>query len=107
MRDRQISVRHIADELGISKTPLYEVMSDYLSMKKVCTRWVPKLFTPLQCANQVDYCEELLENCNQALTGFFGRIVTRVETQIHHYDPLRQQEAKTWEKPGEKIPDRP
>ena len=44
MRDRQISVRRVADEVGISKTSLYEIMSDYLAMKKVCKRWAPPRF---------------------------------------------------------------
>ena len=61
IRDRQIPVRRVADELGISKTSLYEIISDYLSMKKFYTRWVPKLFTSLQHPNRVDCCEESLE----------------------------------------------
>ena len=107
MRDRQISVRRIADELGISKTSFYEIMSDYLGMKKVCTRWVPKFFTSLQRTNRVDCYEELLENCKQDPTGFFDRIVMRVEMWIHHYDPLSQQEAEIWTKSGEQTPVRP
>ena len=81
-------------------------MSDYLEMEKICSRWVLKLFTSLQCVNRVDCCEELLENFNQHPTGFVGRIMTKDETWIHHYDPLNQQEAKTWKKSGEKTPDR-
>ena len=71
MRDRQISIRPIADELAISKTSLYEIISNYLAMKKICTRWVPTCSTPLQRANRVDCCEEFLENCNQDPTEFF------------------------------------
>ena len=75
-------------------------------MKKVYTTWVPKLLTPLGHVNRVDCCEELLENCNQDSTGFFGRVVTEDETRMHHYDPLKHQEAKTWKKPDEKTPAR-
>ena len=92
--DQFLFVGRIADELSISKISSYEIMSNYLEMKTVSTRWMPKLFTPLQCANRVDCCEELLENYSQDLTGFFGRIVTRDETWMHHYDPLSLQEAK-------------
>ena len=106
MHDRQISVRRVANELAISKISLYEIISDYLRMKKVCTRWVSKLLTPLQCVNRFDCCEELLEDCSHDATGVFGYIVTENETWIHHYDPLNQREAKTWKKPGEKTPTR-
>ena len=81
---------------------LYEIVSGYLEMKKVCTRWVPKLLTPLQHANRIDCCEELREDCNPDPSECFDRMVTEDETWIQHYDPLDQQEAKTWKKPGEK-----
>ena len=102
--DRQISVRRVTDDSTISKTSLYEIMIDDLGTKKSYTRWVSQLFTSLQRANRGDCCEELLENCNQDLTGLFGRLVTRNETWIHYYDPLNQQEAKTLKKLGEKTP---
>ena len=76
MRDRQISVRRVADQLATTKTSLYDIMSDYLGMKKICTGWIPKLLSPLQCTSRVDCHEEFLENCNQDPTGSFGRIVT-------------------------------
>jgi hypothetical protein len=39
MRDRQISVRRVSNELGIPKTSGHKIMNDYLGMKKVSTRW--------------------------------------------------------------------
>jgi transposase len=65
MRDRQISVRHVAYELG---------------MKKVSTRWVPKLLTPIQRTNRVDCCQELLQESEESPTKFYDRIVTGDET---------------------------
>ena len=77
------------------KMSLYEIISDYLEMKKVCTRRVPKLLAPPQRANRVDCCEELMENCNQDPTAFFSNIMTEDQTWIYHYHPLSQQEVKT------------
>ena len=68
-------------------------------MKKAFTRWKSKRLTPPQRNNRVDCSEELLKNCKQDPTELFDHIVTgdedEDETWIHHYDPLRQQEAKT------------
>ena len=105
--DRQISAGRVADELGISEASLYEIISDYVGMKKVCMRSVPKLLTLLQCVNRVDCCEELLKEYDQNLTIIFGRIVTKDEIWIQHYDPFNQQEANNWKKPGDKTPIRP
>jgi histone-lysine N-methyltransferase SETMAR len=107
MHDRQISVRRVAYELGIPKTCVYEILHDKLGMKKVCTRWVPKFLTPVQRANRVDCCEELLQQSEANSTDFFDCIVTGDESWIHHYDPLCQFEAKVWKKPGEQTPTRP
>ena len=47
MRDRQISIRRLAEELTMPKTTIHEVMSNHMGMKKVCTRRVSKLLTPI------------------------------------------------------------
>jgi histone-lysine N-methyltransferase SETMAR len=106
MRDRQISVRRVADELGIPKTSVHEIMRDHLGMKKVCTRWVPKLLTPLQRANRVECCEELLQQSEANPSTFFDRIVTGDECWVYHYDPLSQMEAKVWKRSDEPTPTR-
>ena len=60
MRDRRISIRRLAEELTI----IDEIMNNHMGMKKVCTRWVPKLFTPIQPANRV-HCV-VKSSCNRA-----------------------------------------
>ena len=55
MRDRQIFIRRLAEELTI----IHEIMNNHIGMKRVCTRWVLKFFTPIQRANRVDCCQEL------------------------------------------------
>ena len=64
MRDRQISIRRVAYKLGIPKTFLHEIMGNQLDMKKVCTRWVPKLLTPIQRPNRVH--SVVKSSCNRA-----------------------------------------
>ena len=61
MYDRQISIRRLAEELPIPKATIHEIMNNHMGMKKVCTRWVPKLFTSIQHVNRVDCCQELLQ----------------------------------------------
>ena len=90
MRDRQISIRRLAEELTI----VHEIMNNHMGMKKVCTWWAPKLLTPIQRANRVDCCPQLLQQSEVNPVKFFDCIVTGDESWIHHYDPLRQLEAK-------------
>ena len=107
MHDRQISVRRVADELGISKSRVHDIMNNQLGTSKVCTRWVPKLLTPLQCINRVECCQELLQESEAEPAKLFGRIIIDDESWIYYHDSLTQQEAKVWKKPGEQTPIRP
>ena len=58
IRDRQLSIRRLAEELTIPKTIIHEIMNNHMGMKKVCTQWILKLFTPIQRANRVDCCQQ-------------------------------------------------
>lgn len=107
MYDRQISVRRVANELGISKSMVHDIMNNQLGMKKVYTRWVPKLLTPLQRMNRVECCQELLQLIEANPIQSLSRVVTGDESWIYNYDPLTQVEAKVWKRSGEPTPTRP
>ena len=80
MYDRQISIRRLAEELVIPKTIIHEIMNNHMGMKKVCTRWGPKLLTPVQRVNRVDCCQELLQRSEVNPVKFFDCIVTGDES---------------------------
>ena len=101
MRDRQISIRRLAEELPIPKITIHEIMDNQLGMKKICTQWGPKLLTPIQRANRVDCCQELLQQSEVNPAKFSDCIVTGNESWAHHYDSLSQLEAKVWKRLGE------
>ena len=102
MRNRQIPIRRLAKELPI----IHEIMKNQLGTKKVCTRWVPKLLTPIQRAIRVDCCQEFLQQSEVNPEKFFDCIVTGDESWIHHYDPLSQLEAKVRKRLREQTPTR-
>ena len=106
MGNQQVSVRRLAEELTIPKTTIYEITNNHMGMKKVFTRWILKLLTPIQRANRVDCCQGLLQQSEVNPDNFFDSIVTSDESWIHHYDPLNQLEAKIWKRLGEQTPTR-
>ena len=106
MRDRQISIRRLAEELAIPKTIIHEIMNNHMGMKKLCIRWAPKFFTPIQRANRVDCYQELLQLSEVNSAKFSDCIVTGDESWTQHYDPLSQLEAKVWKRLGEQTPTR-
>ena len=87
MRGRQISIRRVAEELAI----IHEIMNNHMGMKKVCTRWVPKLLTSIQRANHVDCCQELLQQSEVNPAKFFDCIVVGDESLCDPPSPLEAQ----------------
>ena len=61
MCDRQIFVHRLAYELPIPTITVYEIMNNYLGMKKASIRWVRKLLTSIRRTNRLDCCQELLQ----------------------------------------------
>ena len=99
MGDRQLSVCRLAYKLAISTIiTVYEIVSNHLSMKKVSTRWTPKLLKPIQCANRVGCCEELLQESEVNPDNYFHCIVTSDEIWVSYYDSFSEEEAKDWKK---------
>ena len=99
MCDRQISVRRVTAELRIPKTTVHDIMNNWLAMSKVCIRWVPKLLAPLQRANRVDCCHELLRASEEDPVAYLSRIVIEDESLIRHYHPLTHVDKELPAKP--------
>ena len=47
IRNWQVSIRRVAEELATRKTIIHEIMNNHMGMKKVYTRWVSKLLIPI------------------------------------------------------------
>ena len=76
MHDRQISIRRLAEELTI----IHKIMNNHRGMKKVCALWILKLLTPIQHANRVDCCQDLLKHSEVNPVKSFDCIVTGDES---------------------------
>jgi hypothetical protein len=70
-------------------------------MKKLCTRWVPRLLTADQKHTCMKISEQCLERFNKNKTDFVHRrFITMDETWIHHYTSESKQQSKQWTEAG-------
>jgi len=46
LSDRRLTVRMIAEELGLGKSSTHTILTEHLEMKKVCAKIIAKLLTP-------------------------------------------------------------
>ena len=93
--DRRISVDRAA-EMSISTSyQAQQIMNHVLGLKRVCERWVPRLWTPEQRNYRVAISQEHFDRYQTEDEMFLTRIVVGDETFSHYYksDNLQKQSA--------------
>ena len=61
---RRLTVREVANEVGISIGSCHQVFTQKLQMSRVSAKFVPRLLTVDQKENRVELSQELLANPN-------------------------------------------
>ena len=107
LADRKLKLHEIADTLKISEGSVFTILHEHLSMRKLCSKWVPRLLTVDQKQQRVDDSECCLELFQRNKKDFFMRYVTMDETWIHHYAPESNRQSAEWTAKGENRPKRP
>ena len=62
LADRKLKLREIADTLKISEGSIFTILHKHLSMRKLCSKWVPRLLT-------VDQKQQLADDSKRCLVG--------------------------------------
>jgi histone-lysine N-methyltransferase SETMAR len=106
LADRKLKLREIADTLKISEGSVFTILHEHLSMRKLCSKWVPRLLTVDQKQQRVDDSERCLELFQRNKKNFFMRYVTMDETWIHHYTPESNRQSAEWTAKDENRPKR-
>lgn len=102
--DHRITVRELGDLLGVGIARVSEILHNYLNVKKVTCRWVPKTLTPQMKQDRVDISGELLCMEGQHRRRFYNRLVTGDESWFRLYEPETRRESKEWRHPGDPPP---
>ena len=91
--DRKLKLHEIAEELKISEGNVFPISHEYLSMRKLCSKWVLCLLTvdqKQQCINDSECCLQLFQ-CNKK--EFLHKYVTMDKTRIHRFTPESNQQS--------------
>ena len=62
--NRRLTVREVADEVGISVGPFHQIFTEQLQMGRVSAKFVPRLLTDDQKENRFEISQELLASAN-------------------------------------------
>ncbi|KAL4083381.1 hypothetical protein QTP88_028705 [Uroleucon formosanum] len=84
--DQRLTVREVANEVGISIGTCHSILSDELGMKRVSAKLVPKLLTEEQIEHRIEVYLDLKKRVSND-PSFIKSIITGDETWVYGYDP--------------------
>ena len=99
LSDRKVKLQEIADILKILKGTVVKVVHENLSMKKLYSKCVPRLFTVEQKQQRI--------HDSRNKKDFLRRYITINETCILHFTPESKKATAEWRGEGESWPKRP
>ena len=91
LKDRRISAKSIAEQLGISHGRVGSIIHEDLVMRSLSEKWVPKCLNVDKKSQQCQSFEQNLEFFQRYPNDFPSRLLTMDETKLYHYDPQTKQ----------------
>ncbi|KAL4126973.1 hypothetical protein QTP88_011171 [Uroleucon formosanum] len=102
-QDRRLTVRMLADELNLKRETVRKILTDDLSMKKLCTKMVPKNLLAEQKHVEMSISQDCLEQV-EADPTLLDRVITGDEGWYFQYDPETKRQSQQWLSPGAARP---
>ena len=93
--DRRLTVRMIAEELGMNSERVWRIITEDLGMRKICTKMVPRLRNEGQKEWRVQGCQDILELL-ETKPNLLKRVVAGDESWNFEYNPLTKQQNLEW-----------
>lgn len=95
--DRQLSIRTIAETVGIDKESVRQILHNNFNMQKVCAKMVPKILTFEQQEARKNVCTDTL-NAIENGSNLLERIIT-CKLWFFTYDPETKRQSMHWKSP--------
>lgn len=97
--DRRLSIRAVAETVGIDKESVRQILHDNFNMRKVCSKMVPKILTPEQKESRMEICSDILKNIKKD-PDLLERVITCDESWFFIYDPETKRQSMHWKSPN-------
>lgn len=95
--NRRFTISELSEQFPqISRTVLYEVVTDKLGYRKFCARWVPKLLTEVHKTKRMGSALNFLSRYDAEGEDFLKRIVTGDETWVAYVNAETKQQSMAW-----------
>ena len=100
LENRRITVREVAEDVGISIGSCHAIFSNNLGMRRVAAKFVPKLLNFDQKNRRMNIAQELLNDVNDD-PDLLKRVITGDESWVYGYDVETKAQSSQWKFKGE------
>ena len=90
--DRRLTVRMIADEVGMNSEMVWRIITQDLGMRKICAKMVPRLLDEGQKERRVQVCQDILKQL-ETETYLLKKVVLSDDSWIFEFDPLTKRQS--------------
>lgn len=98
--ERRITTRELTARLNVSKGTLQTLLATS-GIRKLCSRFVPRLLTADMQARRLECCRTNLETLEHVGDRMLHNIITMDETPLSLYIPESKRESQEWKLPSE------
>ncbi|XP_015920905.2 histone-lysine N-methyltransferase SETMAR-like [Parasteatoda tepidariorum] len=103
MADHRLTVREIAEEVGVSKDSAHAILREDLNMNRVAAKFLLKLLSTKQKDFRFDVAQDLLDTANTD-PGFLNTVITGDESWVYGYDLETKRQSSQWKHPDSPRP---
>ena len=101
--DRRRTIDEVSMLVGISHGTCYKILTEDLKMRRVASKFVPRLLSVDQKQQLLDVCLDLKENATNDPSSLTN-VITGDETWVYAYDPETKTQSNQWKSPGSPRP---
>jgi len=102
-QDRRITVRELADEVGVSIQSVHTILTADLGLRRVSAKFVPKLLTMEQKQLRLKIAQDMLD-CVESDSNFLNTVINGDESWVYGYDPETKVQSSQWKHPSSPRP---
>lgn len=95
--NRRFTISCLAEKFpAVSRSVLYEIVSERLNYRKLCSRWVPKMLSDEHKTKRLGSALSFIERYSNEGDDFLSHIVTGDETWVAYVTPESKQQSMEW-----------
>ena len=102
-KDRRVSIETISAQFDVSVGTVHIIIHEELKMRKICTKFVPRVLREDQKERRCHDSREMVELINSDL-AVLDALVTCNESWIYYYDPETKRQSSQWKPAGSPRP---